>query len=208
MAFYRFSYTGHLSTGVIFDTGLCYHTVPPPLGDEPAPADVLAGIDGHLRTAFKACLQTGYTVDAAELRELVDLTSGEVPAAASLVVNQPGTLSGGTNTLPDACAAIIKLRSNAALRSGRGYMAMPGPRNASFLTDGQNYGGAYMTVLQAFAALLDDELDMGSSEPTHTFPIVYSRTRRSRGLDPFHFDVVEAIPSTRIRWRRTRTTAP
>lgn len=205
---YRFSYVGHLATGVVFNTGLHYQTDVPPAGSEPAPADILTAIDGHLRTAFRACLQNGYTVDSAELREEVDLSTGDVPSAASLVVNQLGTLTGGSNILPDATTGIIKLKTDAALRSGRGYMAIPGPRNASFLADGQNFGSSWTSLLNTFAALLDDSMDLGTVLITHLNPVVYSRTRRARGLTPYTFQVVEGIVNPRVRWRRSRTTAP
>lgn len=207
-AVYRFSYVGHLATGVVFNTGLHYQTDLAPAGSEPAPADVLAAIDGHLRTAFRAALQNGYTVDSAELREEVDLSTGAVPSAASLVVGALGTLSGGSNIAPDATCGIVKLKSNAALRSGRGYMAFPGPRNASFMADGQNWSSSWLTLLSAFAALLDDEMTLGTVLPATLKPVVYSKTRRARGLTPYTFEVSEAVASPRIRWRRSRTTSP
>ncbi len=133
--------------------------------------------------------------------------SSSVPVASSLNVNQAGT--GGTDgKLPNAVAAIIKLRSNAALRSGRGYVAMPSPLISTALNASGNWTGTFLTNLGVFAALLDDTMSLGAITPTILNPVVYSRTRHGRGFSPYTFQMVEAIVRNRPSWRRSRMTAP
>lgn len=205
---YRFQYEGHWDDGVQVITGLHYQTDVPPLGSEPNAADLLAGIDGHLRTAFLAMHHSSFVVDSAELREEVDPASGAVPAAASLAVNTGGVFSGGTIALPDALCAIIKLRTDAALRSARGYMAITSPRQTANLSTSRQWTGTFLTALQNFAALLDDDISAGSFAPTVLHPVVYSRTRRGLQLSPYTFKIVEGIVRTVPSWRRSRMTAP
>lgn len=205
---YRFSYFGHFDDGVQVVTGFHYKVVPPPAGSDPAAVDVLDGIDGHYRSTFVAVMDSRIMVDSAELREEVTPYSGEVPAAASKVVNTPGGLGGTGKVLPDALTMIVKLRTDAALRSARGYMALPGPSSTSYLSASRQWTGAYLTAVQAFAALLDDEIEFGAVTPSHGRPVVYSRTRHARQLDPYTFDVVEGVPRLTPSWRRSRTTAP
>jgi hypothetical protein len=205
---YHFTYQGHYPEGVQVVTGLHYQTDVPLAGSEPNASDVLDGIDGKLRTAFLGCCHSTFVVDSAGLREEVTKASGAIPVAASKVVNLPGTVSSSAVSLPDALCAIIKLRSDAAARSARGYMAMPCPLAAGFLSGSKQWTGTFYTALQTFAALLDDAISAGSFAPTILNPVVYSRTRHERGFTPYTFRIVEAIPRQDPRWRRSRTTAP
>lgn len=205
---YRFSYVGLSDTGVQVVNDLHYHVVPPLAGSQPDPADVLAGIDGHLRTAYRACLSLGYNVNSAELRQMVAPWESDIPVAASLNVNQAGTLAQSDTKLPVPMAAIVKLRSNAALRSGRGYLALPSPRQSTYIGNDGKWTGTFATNMQTLAALLDDVLELGSVDPSHAYPVVYSRTRHERNESPWWFDVVEGIPRQVPSWRRSRMSAP
>lgn len=189
---------------------LHYQTDVAALGDEPPGADVLDAVDTHLTTLYRACLPVGNLLDSLEAREEVMPGSGAVPLSASKVKGVAGTLATPDTKLSDAATLILKLRSDAAIRSARGYLAMPSPKASGNLDATAKWStvGGFWTAIQAFAAALDDVLSTGGAFPASLNPVVYSRTRRSRGLSPFTFQMVEAIPNPAQRWRRSRTTTP
>lgn len=204
---YRFSFQGHTASGTLLINSLHYQTDVAPTGSEPAASDVLAAIDAHLRTAYRAVVPSSFTIDSAELRECLASGDTNVPVAASLVINQPGTLTTSDTSLPYGMTCIVKLRSDAGIRSGRGYLALPDPLSSTFLAS-RLWGSSYFPLVQSFAALLDDTMSLGSTLPTTLNPVVYSRTRHNRGESPFTFQMVEAIPRSTPSWRRSRMTVP
>jgi hypothetical protein len=205
---YRFSYIGFDAAGVEYVNSWHYQTdLPGPTADEPATGDVINAIDGKLRTAYKNCLPSTITVNSAELREEVLPHTGAIGVADSLNINQPGT--GGTDgKLPNAVTAIIKLRTDTASRSARGYVAMPSPLISTALSAAGRWTGTFAANLQTLAALFDDVMDLGLIDVTHLNPVVYSRTRRERGFEPYTFKVVEGIVRDKPSWRRSRMSAP
>jgi len=180
------------------------------LGEEPPANDVLDSFDTHFTTAYRACIPASSTLDSLEAREEVTPGSGSVPISGSKVKGVAGTLAAANQNLPDAATLILKLRTEAAIRSGRGYLAMPSPKDVGFLTTNGRWltSGAFWTAIQAFAALMDDSFSTAGAFPANLNPVIYSRTRAARSEDPHAFRVVEGVPSTPVRWRRSRTTTP
>lgn len=206
---YRFSYQGHEDTGVAVVNSLHYQTDLSIFASEPSADNILSSVSSHLLTAYRACIPGNITVDSAELREELPLSDTSVPASASLNIALVGTLNMTTAALPDAMCMIVKLRSNAALRSARGYIALPSPRDRSYLSTSRAWTGVYLSAAQTLAALLDDDITLGSPfAQAGLHPVVYSRTRHDRNESPWTFQVVEAIPRTVPSWRRSRMTAP
>ena len=201
---YRLSFKGHFPDNQQFMTGVHVHTAPPPLGSEPAIADVLAAWDTHLYTAFRACVNANITIDSEELRSVPDPNSGDVPAVAALTKNQVGTLANGTGLLPDGVTAILQIKSSAASRSGRGYMSFPSPLYSSYLATSNGWGTGLTTPMNAFGVLLKDTLTIGTLLDTHTSCVVYSKTRAIRSESPNEFDIISALTRVKPSWRRSR----
>jgi hypothetical protein len=201
---YRLTWKGHFNSGQQFATGVHIHTAPPPLGSEPAIADVLTAWDTHLYTAFRACINASLTIDTEELRSVPDPNSADVPAVTALVKNQVGTLANGTGTLPDGISAILQIKSSAASRSGRGYMGLPSPMYSSYLASNNAWGTGLTTPVNAFGNLLKDTLTIGTLLDTHTSCIVYSKTRAIRSESPNEWDIVSASLRSKPSWRRSR----
>ena len=207
MAVYRFQFNGISADGGLAITGLHYKTDPPPLGDEPNPADVLTAIDTHIRTAFLLCVDTDYVLQTESLREEVTPGSGDVPALAELAVNQHGTLVGGSGNMPTPTCAVIALKTTAAIRSARGYMALPSP-GRNMLANPDAWSSGYLTTLNAFGDLLNDHFDIGTLTTTRVTPVVYSRVRRAEGKNPYTFDITAATAHAKPKFRRSRLSIP
>lgn len=201
---YRISYKGHLSSGQPWMTGFHIHTAPPAGGGEPAIADILSTWDTHVFTALRACINTNVVIESGEIRSVPDPNGQDVPAASSITKNANGTLANGTGLLPDGVAIILQLKSSAASRSGRGYMALPSPNYSSYLGSANAWGTGITTPVNAFGALLKDVLHIGSVLITDTSAVVYSRTRALRAESPNEWDIQSALCRVKPAWRRTR----
>src|SRR5260221_5854308 len=190
---WRFSCAAFHSSGVQVVNDLHYQTDLAPTQSEPAAVDVLASIDAHIRAAYRAPLHQSFGISSAELRECVRPGSSDVPAAASLAVNQLGLNTSADTSVPVPLAATITLRSAAALRSGRGYMSYPSPISNTYLSALRDFQGSYLTNLQALALLLDDDIATGGILGVNMHPVVYSRKRHEAEVTPFPFNVVSAL---------------
>lgn len=211
MKIWRCSYVGHFASGAEFVNDLYYQTDLDVLEEEPSAANVGDAVNDHLKTAYKACIPASSLVNSLEVREEVDpLDPSLVPEAASIIINEAGTLSVADQNLPDAATLIVTKRTDAATRSGRGYIAMPSPKGVAQLTTSNrwNTGGLYFGAVTTFSALLDDDVETGGVGSVTCHPVVYSRTRAKNALTPVTFRITSALPRPEVRWRRTRTTAP
>jgi hypothetical protein len=207
---WRISFESFNDNGVEIINTLHYQTDLGSLETEPSGSNVVDAVHDHLTTAYRACLPTTYTLNSLEAREEVMPSSGDVPASGTKTVQLPGTVTVTGGIIPDAMCAIVKLRTDAAIRSARGYLAMPNGRSSIILGTDLRWAtaGGWWTGLTAFAALLDDSFDTGGVGAVTLNPVVYSRTRRARQQEPYAFPVVEAVVTREPRWRRSRTTAP
>jgi hypothetical protein len=84
---------------------------------------------------------------------------------------------------------------------------MPSPQWAQYVSY-DSFNGALLTAGDAFCALLDDVLTLGTLTPTDLRPVVYSRTRRQRSEDPFTFALTGATFNRTPHWLRSRMTTP
>lgn len=208
---YRCSYVTYDNSGTQYVNTFHYQTdLNSPDDDEPDISDVAGAVDSHLRTYYLACVPVSLTTSSLESREELPKGSPDIPSAFSISINTPGTLVNANSFLPVAQASIISIKSAAAIRSGRGYVAMPSPRDSTYMASGGTLAqsGTYWNALTAFAARLDDSLSVGTISPVTVWPVVYSRTRHQRGVEPWAFHVTEATPKRYPKWRRSRTTAP
>jgi hypothetical protein len=86
-------------------------------------------------------------------------------------------------------------------------MRPPSPRLADRVS-GNVWDGTMLAALNAFCALLDDQLELGTLIITDLNPVVYSKTRHQRSEDPFTFRVTGATPNAKVHWLRSRMTTP
>lgn len=184
---------------------LHYQTDVPPLGDEPDPNDVAGAVKDHLQTAFRACFPSDATLhDVVALEETLP---PDIGVAGLAHVGLAGTFSGSGAQIPEGLVPLVNLHTGSRSRSSRGWMHMPSPRYASTVSY-DVWNSSILTALDAFAALLDDSMDLGAITPTHLNPVVYSRTRRQRSEDPYTFRLTGATVNRTPKWLRTRMTTP
>lgn len=191
----------------LIQPSLHYQTDVPPLGDEPDPDDVASEVYDLVGTEFLACCSSRITLTELVAREEVLAEEETVPAVGRHGVNASGTLSYANGDLPRELVGIVNIKTGAAIRSGRGYITLPGPYNESFLSS-RIWASTYFTVLAAFAAKLDDQGHIGTVQITDLNPVVYSKTRRKAGKDPWTFRVTGGVANARPHWRRSRGNSP
>jgi len=73
---------------------------------------------------------------------------------------------------------------------------------------GNQWTSAFKAILGTLAALLDDDMSLGSVDPSTLHPVVYSRTRHMRGLSPYTFKVTSATVNASEHFLRSRMTSP
>jgi hypothetical protein len=145
------------------------------------------------------------TVDALVVSE--EVLPPDLGAAGVHVVGAAGTSTLSTEYLPRELVPIVNLHTDTRSRSARGHLALACPSGSSSIGV-RVWTGAYLTAFQAFAAKLDDTFSLGVVGETTVRPVVYSKTRRKRALDPYTFHVVNATVNTRPKWLRSRGTTP
>lgn len=181
-------------------------------GNEPTVADVCSKVFDKLGAAYRALLYGDRHLNRIVGRTEVQTWLGEVASAGEFVSGLAGTLIGGDGKLPNPLSAVIDLHSDVASRSSRGWQMLPGSVNSADM-DGSgkwNSSGSYFPAVQAYAALLDDNIQhtVLAVNAWHLQPIIYSRTRRKRGVEPYYFSVKSAIAKQDPRWVNRRRTAP
>lgn len=192
--------------GTLVEPSVHYQTDLQPLGDEPDPSDVAAGLWGHWGSACLQCLPDSVKVDELVVVEQV------LPPAIGVVGSFPVGLVGShqifTNEdLPHGLVPILNVRSDTSSRNARGHFSLACPGSKNDLSQGK-WSGGMVTAYNAFAALLDDDLSLGSVLPSTLRPVVFSRTRMQREQDPFTFKVIAVTPNATPHWLRSRMTNP
>lgn len=207
---WRIAFLSTTENGTLAVNTLHYQTDLEALEEEPSGNNVVDAVSDHLTTAYRAVLPTSMTLNSLQARECVAPGSEDVPGAGEKTVNLAGTFTAASSRLPDAVCMVVSLKTDVPLRSARGYIALPSPRNETLLDTNQKWltTGTYYTNVEALAALLDDSFDTGGVGAVTLNPVVYSRRRHGIGLNPYTFQVARAIPSNEVHWRRSRTTAP
>lgn len=203
---YRVSIRGTSETGALVMPGWHVQTDVPTGGDEPDPSDIANTIWSHLGTALLSATPNVVHVDELQLVEQV--LPPDIGVAGAHTVNSYGTMPAGSgNQLPDGTVAVYDIHTGVRSRSSRGWMLWPGPANSSYLIHNE-WSSGYMGYANAFAALLDDSVDVGTVFITHVNPVVYSKTRRQRLESPYTFRVTSVTVNKRAHWLRSRMTSP
>lgn len=183
---------------------------------EPSAGDVLteliehygAGGDGEGMERWRVAIYPSVKLTFAAVYQELDPTSTDIPGAARRELALDGEAANGTELEPFAICPWIKFGTGLASRSARGG-THGAPAIATYtLDDGGlfDHGTAWFSALVALAGYMKDRLD----SPFDGFvgvdlqPVIYSRTRRARGQDPFTFDLTSATPSVVPRFLRRR----
>lgn len=190
-----------------------YQTDVPIAGSEPSASSVLGFIlshfssTGHNLSKWTACMYSSAKLTEARVRQEVETGSGDVPGSAVELLNLPGTLgAAGTSHLPSALSMWQHYTTSVAARYGRGGTHMPHISNVAVLADNGDFltTTAVWTNALALGVSIADQINDVFSTTGDVKPIVYSRTRRDRGLSPFTFNLAGAVPSQKARWLRRR----
>lgn len=172
-------------------------------------AELFIGSD--LPQVWEDLLTSNDTLVGVTVRELLEHGSTAIPDEAFIAIGEPGIREPAANQPPDELCAILAIKTDAAVRSGHGYMAMPRPWDPAYLTgDVLETTGAYWSSLQDAVDSLGHWKAGGSiwgDGDTYRMGI-YSRTRRDRDLPNFAFGATDFVVRSRIRWRNSRQTAP
>jgi hypothetical protein len=188
------------------------------VGDsETSAADLLDEIlqhyssSGHNMSVWQGVMRNSTKLTKARLVEEVAPGSGDLADVAeeSLnVVGTRGTISG--DHLPAEMCLWFGFKSDVASRSARGGTHLPSIIDASELNSTGLWDTGYVNAAAVIAladAIKDDINDVfGTTGTSDINPVIYSRTRRSRGQSPYTFDLKSVIRSDKPRWLRRRAT--
>lgn len=176
-------------------------------------AALLDAVDTALTTTFRAMLMTtDQLVEWAVKREPDPTNPSDLAEGISKTKNLAGTSSISGDLLPPECCLVLSFKTQTLSRSSRGHMFLP-PAFASTHVQGEQFSSssATYTTAQAFRDALDTIRGGGGfniTTPAFTAPlIVYSKTRRRRGEDPWVFDVTSTAVRNRVHWLRSRASS-
>jgi len=195
-------------SGILIQPSLHYQTDVSVVGSEPDPNDVAAGIWAIIRDHFIGATPLDVTIDELVVGE--EVLKPAIGASGSHPINVQGSFSTSGDRMPNACVAVLNRHTATRSRSARGWLMMPGGILADQQANGlwHTDGGYWTAWLVPLAALLDNSFDLGSVDPTHVNPVVYSRTRHQRGDSPYTFRVTNATANPQVRWLKSRLTIP
>lgn len=205
-----------MDRGVECTANLHYQTDVPVVGSEPSAQEVLDHLDDHFSTSahnlllWRNCLQNGAKLVETKVYEEVEPGSGDPPTGAVNAYDLAG-LAGtlGTDAPPVELCVYISLTTSKLGRSFRG--GVHGPPLAgvgAFDTDGTvQVGSSGMIPYPILGAAIVDALDNVFDSTGDINPVIYSRTRRARGLS-FTQGLNGYRVNTKFRWLRRRATAP
>lgn len=202
---YKLTIKCHYADGTLLEPGWHYQTDVGLGGDEPDPDDVADAIKSHIETPFAAIVPAAVHITSFDVREMV--VPPAIGVLGTALRDTAGNGANGDLALPFGISAIIQAKTATASRNARGYMAAPGPLNSAELDAGK-FSSTKMTLYNALADVLNDDLSVGSVNPTGINPVAYSRTRHLGGLSPYTFKVTSAVVSSTPHWRRSRMTNP
>lgn len=206
---WRVTFECRFADGGIVAPSIHYHTESDVVRGEIGASEAAARVWEHLGNEFASLCQPALHIDSVVTREEVEYWNGAIPATGAHPVDVDGT-SGSINLdLPRSLSGIINLKTDAAIRSGHGWIMCPPHQDKGAHTGGHWLTTSwYYTALQAFAAKITDEFDQSGTDTRHYKPVVYSQTRRRRGDSNYWFHVTAAIPKARPTWVRSRLSTP
>lgn len=203
---YRCTFQCTYPDGTLVEPSLHYQTDLPPLGDEPDPDDVAAGIYGHLGAEYLQTMPSEVTLHDLVCTEQV--IAPAIGAQGSHHVGLVGTATVATADLPRALVPLMNIRTDTVSRSARGHVFLCGPGDKTKLV-AKIWQDAWMTgAYDPFAAKIADDITLGSTLPSTLHPVIYSRTRNARSETPFTFKVVSAAVKVTPTWLRSRNSTP
>lgn len=211
---YRFELTyADLDNNSLGMSTMHYQTDTSVIGSEPDVDDVLGEIlehfssSGHNLSKWTSCMYDSTKLTRAVAREEVEPGSGDIPAIAEETLTLTGTLgTPGSNQAPPGLALWIALKTGNASRSARGGTHVPGSFSALVLDAVGKFttSGTFFTNCNTLGTAMVDALEDVFGAGGDLLPVIYSRTRRARGLSPFTFQLTNAVPSPVPRYVRRR----
>lgn len=162
---------------------------------------------------FTACMHSALQLTKLTVREEVAPGSGDVPEVADKTLGLTGTNGAITgDQLPIEACMWVRFRTGTASRSSRGGTHLPPHRNPNALTAAGLWDTAVIAA-NPFLALINKMIaqmtdTFGTSGLSDINPVIYSRTRRARGLSPYTFRLTESQIRPRVAWVRRRGTPP
>lgn len=188
------------------DTEQDYITVLHYSGDDTgSPADVSTGVVGNLTDGLRATLRTSGQLDSVEIVEVLPPGDSGVPEAFTLELGLAGTYSPDGQNVPRALCGLVKLKTDAAVRSGHGWTyAFPLVGANEIINDDTGRiptTSAYWAGMATLATGVAGEIE--TSGETYN-PAVYSRARHARAEDNWWFTITAAIRSPKVRYLRKR----
>lgn len=172
---------------------------------------LLDAVDTALTTSFRAMLRTTDTLtEWAVKREPDPTVPSDIPEGRSKIKNLAGSTVISGNLAPPELCLVCSVKTSVLSRSARGHMFLPPAFAATHIIDDTvDAASATYTTAQAFRDALDTIRGGGgftSTTPAFTAPlVVYSKTRRGRGLSPWVFDATSTSVRNRSHWLRSRS---
>lgn len=180
------------------------------IGDLSA-SDIGDALVSSLGTRYRGMFMSDATVHDLTVTEQTLPGGGAVPEQSVKVIELAGTRSPVSKTLPPSMTPLATLKSNAAVRGGRGRLWLPPPLSSSYL----DAPGVWNTLVNGASAgwkLFLDQLVTDESVGTidvHTLSlVVYSPTRHLRALPDYYFDADVYDLHTKPHWLRSRSSIP
>lgn len=176
--------------------------------DDRNATDTADDVWAWLGTAYRAVLaEEGTVLDLSVVEELAPADES-VPDAAVKSINAAGTLS-TPNNLPVELTMHLQSKTGVPLRGAHGGMFLPPPLSSTFLTgDGLQFNNtsAYWTNAGTLASALlaGHDWSVIGVPSGHESYVIYSRTRRARGLSNYYFDVKSVVRNPLPTWLRSR----
>lgn len=201
------------TNGALGLSHVTYQTDVPLAGSEPSAAVVLDKILGHFSSSghnmskWTIVMKNQVKLVRARVREEVDPAGDDIGEIAEEGLNLSGTNGSETgDRLPSAMCIWLSYKTATASRSARGGTHLPPEMDADHLDSSGLWDSTIVTGASwlALAASILDTLDDVFDATGDINPVVYSRTRRSRGQSPYVFPITSVSISSRPRWLRRR----
>lgn len=168
---------------------------------------------GHNMSNFAATMKSQVKLTKARVREEVEPGSGDIAEVAEEVLGITGTNGSiAGDQLPPELCVWLHLGTGNASRSSRGGFHLPFQLDPALLTSTGAWDTAVMTAAPytTLGNLVIDDINdaFGTSGLSDIKSIIYSRTRRARGLSPYTFGLTDYLFSPKVRWLSRRGTPP
>jgi len=202
--------------GVDCVSSLHYQTDVPLSASEPSPDNVLTQIDQHFSTSgtdllkWRQLAHTGAVLVETRLYEEVEDPDATPPTGSVHTYSLAGTAQAlAADAPPPELCMYISLTTAKLGRSFRGGVHTPPIYSSAMFnaTGGVDTVPSDYAKYQALGALIVDVLDDVFATTGDIKPVIYSRTRRARGLS-FAEDITAYQIRPQFRWLRRRATAP